>query len=239
MTQLHSDPLDGSIAQAKAEKLTQKDAVLRAALPNVPFDGWTMGTLEVAAEKEGLGRPAAHRLFPGGAKDAVAHFRNLADRLMLEDLGRLDLAGMKIRERIATGVRLHLERWTPYREAVRAALALSPLPPYIGDSLRGGYNTVDAIWRAAGDKSTDYNFYTKRGLLAGVYATTVLYWLNDRSEGCAETWKFLDRRIQNVMEIPKLQKRIEEGLKLLPDPRRLFNRLRESATGTRRRTPEY
>jgi ubiquinone biosynthesis protein COQ9 len=217
-----------SVAQARSEKVAQKDAVLRAALPNVPFDGWTMATLEAAAEQEGLGRAAAHRLFPGGPRDAVAHFRSLADRLMMEDLARLDLDAMKVRERIATGVRLHLERWTPYREAIRAALALSPLPPYVGDSLRGGYNTVDAIWRAAGDRSTDYNFYTKRGLLAGVYAATVLYWLNDRSEGCAETWRFLDRRIQNVMEIPKLQKR-------LPDPRRLFARLRESASTVRRR----
>lgn len=235
MSNLVTDP----VTQAKAEKLAQKDAVLRAALPNIPFDGWRMTTLEAAAEKEGLGRVAAHRLFPGGAKDAVAHFRNLADRLMREDLARLDLAGMKIRERIATGVRLHLERWTPYREAIRSALALSPLPPFAGDSLRGWYSTVDAIWRAAGDKSTDYNFYTKRGLLAGVYASTLVYWLNDRSEGCAETWKFLDRRIQNVMEIPKLQKRLTDGLKLLPDPRRLFNRVRERAAGYRRRTPEY
>jgi ubiquinone biosynthesis protein COQ9 len=239
MTVLHSDPLSDPIQTAKAEKVAQRDALLRAALPNVPFDGWTMKTLEAAAETAGLERAAAHRLFPGGAKDAIAHFRQLADRLMLEDLARLDLAGMKIRERIATGVRLHLERWTPYREAIRAALALSPLPPYVGDSLRGGYHTVDAIWRAAGDKSTDYNFYTKRGLLAGVYATTLVYWLNDRSEGCTDTWKFLDRRIQNVMEIPKLQKRIEEGLKLLPDPRRLFNHVRERASGYRRRTPEY
>jgi ubiquinone biosynthesis protein COQ9 len=227
-----------SIAQARSEKVAQKDAVLRAALPNVPFDGWTMATLEAAAEQEGLGRAAAHRLFPGGPRDAVAHFRSLADRLMMEDLARLDLAAMKVRERIATGVRLHLERWTPYREAIRAALALSPLPPYVGDSLRGGYNTVDAIWRAAGDRSTDYNFYTKRGLLAGVYAATVLYWLNDRSEGCAETWRFLDRRIQNVMEIPKLQKRIADGLRRLPDPRRLFTRLRESASTVRRRAPK-
>lgn len=234
-----SDSVTDPVTEAKAEKLAQKDAVLRAALPNVPFDGWSMATLEAAAEKAGLGRVDAHRLFPGGAKDAVAHFRNLADRLMREDLARLDLAGMKIRERIATGVRLHLERWTPYREAIRSALALSPLPPFAGDSLRGWYNTVDAIWRAAGDKSTDYNFYTKRGLLAGVYASTLLFWLNDRSEGCAETWKFLDRRIQNVMEIPKLQKRFTDGLKLLPDPRRLFNRVRERASGYRRRTPEY
>jgi len=215
---------------AKAEKVAQRDAVLRSALPHIPFDGWSMKTLEAAAEEAGFGRAAARRLFPAGASDAIAHWRSLADRLMAEDLVKLDLSAMKIRERIATGVRLHLERWTPHREAIRAALALSPLPPFAGDSLRGWYNTVHAIWRAAGDTSTDYNFYTKRGLLAGVYGTTLLYWLNDRSEGCVATWAFLDRRIANVLQIPKLQKRIAEGFALLPDPRRLFNRLREKAS---------
>lgn len=226
-----SDPLNDPVAQARAEKIAQQDAVLRAALPHVPFDGWTRKTLEDAAQAAGLERTAAHRLFPAGPSDAIAHFRVLADRLMIADLADLDLAGMKIRARIATGVRLHLERWTPYREAVRAALALSPLPAFAGDSLRASYRTVDAIWRAAGDTSTDYNFYTKRGLLAGVYASTLVYWLNDRSEGCAATWAFLDRRIENVLQIPKLQKRLTDGLKALPDPRQFFARLRERASG--------
>jgi len=159
----------------------------------------------------------------------------MADRLMLEDLAGLDLPSMKIRQRISTAVKVRLQRWTPYREAVRAALSLAPMPAFAGDSLRGWYKTVDVIWRAAGDKSTDYNFYTKRGLLAAVYGTTLLYWLNDRSEGCSATWEFLDRRIANVMEIPKLQKRLTDNLKVLPDPRRLFNRIRERAQGYPRR----
>lgn len=239
MTALSRDPINDPVEKAKAEKQAQRDAVVRAALPNVPFDGWTLKTLENAAEAAGLEREAIHRLFPGGARDAVAHFRSLADRLMLEDLAQLDLGTMKIRERIATGVRLHLARWSPYREAIRAALALSPLPPYAGDSLRGWYGTVDAIWRAAGDRSTDYNFYTKRALLGAVYGATLVYWLNDRSEDCAATWAFLDRRIANVLEIPKLQKRIGDRLKMLPDPRRVFEKLREGASSARRRPPHY
>lgn len=229
-----ADPIiDRPGDRARAEKTAQQDAVIRAALPNVPFDGWSTRTLEAAAEAAGLERAAAHRLFPAGPSDAVAHFRRLADRLMIADLAARDLAEMKVRERIATGVRLHLERWTPHREAIRAALAVSPLPAYAGDSLRGWYGTIDAIWRAAGDRSTDYNFYTKRGLLAGVYAATLLYWLNDRSEGCAATWDFLDRRIADVLQIPKLQKRLGEGLRMLPNPRSLLARIRARASGVR------
>jgi ubiquinone biosynthesis protein COQ9 len=117
---------------------------------------------------------------------------------------------------------------------VRRALALSPLPMFAGDSLRGWYRTVDAIWRAAGDTSTDFNFYTKRGLLAAVYGATVLYWLDDRSENCSATWAFLDRRIADVMQVPQLKSRITARLKNLPDPRKVLDRLSGRVAGFRR-----
>jgi len=215
------------------DKIAQRDALVRAALPHVPFDGWSLKTLRLAAENTGLGAESAGRLFPGGVKDAVAHFMDLADRLMVEDLKALDLAGMKVRARVTAAVRVRLERWTPYREAVRRALALAPLPSFAGGSLRGWYRTVDAIWRAAGDRSTDFNFYTKRGLLAGVYAATVLYWLDDRSENCEATWTFLDRRIADVMQFPQLRGRLTARLSDLPDPRKIFERL----TGRKIRRP--
>jgi ubiquinone biosynthesis protein COQ9 len=220
--------------QALKDKAAQRDALILAALPHVPFDGWSRKTLRAAAESSGFGADAADRLFAGGVKDAVAHFLDLADRLMVEDLKGVDMAALKIRARIAKAVRVRLERWTPHREAVRRALALSPLPSFAGDSLRGWYRTVDAMWRAAGDTSTDFNFYTKRGLLAGVYGATLLYWLDDRSEGCAATWDFLDRRIADVMQIPQLGGRLTARLKNLPDPKRIFGRLSGKMAGFRR-----
>lgn len=211
--------------EIRRQKTAERDALIRAALPNVPFDGWSAKTLKSAAASAGLGEGAAVRFFPGGAKDAVAHFQDLADRLMLEDLAAVDLTALKIRARVTLAVRTRLERWTPYREAVRRALALSPLPQFAGGSLRGWYKTVDAIWRVCGDRSTDFNFYTKRGLLAGVYASTLLFWLDDRSENCAATWAFLDRRIAEVMQFPQVKARVIERLKMLPDPRRILDRI--------------
>ncbi len=211
--------------EIRRQKTAERDALIRAALPNVPFDGWSAKTLKAAAIAAGLGEGAAVRLFPGGAKDAVAHFQDLADRLMLEDFAAVDLAALKVRARVTLAVRTRLERWTPYREAVRRALALSPLPQFAGGSLRGWCKTVDAIWRVCGDRSTDFNFYTKRGLLAGVYASTLLFWLDDRSENCAATWAFLDRRIAEVMQFPQVKARVIERLKMLPDPRRILDRI--------------
>ena len=214
-----------SFDEIRRQKTTERDALIKAALPHVPFDGWSAKTLKSAAVSAGLGEEAAVRLFPGGAKDAVAHFQDMADRMMLEDLAAVDLAAMKIRARVTLAVRTRLERWTPYREAVRCALALSPLPQFAGGSLRGWYKTVDAIWRICGDRATDFNFYTKRGLLAGVYASTLLFWLDDRSENRAATWAFLDRRIANVIDFPKWKAKVTEGLKALPDPRSIMARI--------------
>lgn len=224
----------GVFQQAREQATAQRDALILASLPHVPFDGWSRKTLKAAAESAGFDVGAADRLFPGGVKDAVAHFMDLADRMMLEDLKGVDMAALKIRARIIAAVKMRLERWTPHREAVRRALALAPLPPFAGGSLRGWYRTVDAIWRAAGDKSTDFNFYTKRGLLAAVYGATVLFWLDDRSEGCSATWAFLERRVADVMQIPRLRGRVTERLKDLPDPRRMFGRLSGRVPGVRR-----
>lgn len=230
--------MDPAFQRAAAEKTAQRDALISAALKHVQFDGWSRKTLAAAADSIGLGAGAAARLFPEGAKDAIAHFMDVADRAMLEDLQALDLKAMKVRARVTTAVRIRLERWTPQREAVRRALALTPLPPFLGGSLRGWYDTVDVIWRAAGDTATDFNFYTKRGLLAAVYGATLLFWLDDRSENCTATWAFLDRRIAEVMQFPQWRARATQKLKGLPDPRRALGRAFERLTGRRARHPQ-
>ena len=57
--------------------------------------------------------------------------------------------------------------------------------------------------------SEGLSFYSRRATLAGVLVATLLYWLDDQSEGCAESWAFLDRRIEDVMRIGKARSGIE------------------------------
>jgi len=176
-------------------------AILAATLDRVPFEGWTWAAVTRATAEAGFEPAMARRCFPRGLGDVLALFMAEADRLMLADLAERDLAAMRIRERIATAIRVRLERARPHRDAVRRALALQATPQYAPAALSALARTVDAIWRAAGDTATDFNWYTKRGLLAGVYSATVLFWLNDKSEGHADTWDFLDRRLQEVMRV--------------------------------------
>ncbi len=186
-----------------------RDALVLAALRHVPFDGWSRRAMRHAARDVGLDPALADRAFPYGAADMVAAFSRLADRRMIAALEGRDVAAMKVRQRIGAGVRTRLEAWAPHREAVRRSLAVLAMPQNTGTALRCLYDTVDAIWVAAGDSATDWNFYSKRALLAGVYSATALYWLDDRSEDAADSWAFLDRRIDDVMRIPKFGARLK------------------------------
>jgi len=195
-----------------------KDALLAAILPDVPFDGWSDAALRKAAARIGLDAPESASLCPGGARDLVAWFSHWADRETMTALDALSLASLKVHERVATAVRTRLGILEPHREAVRRALALLAAPQNLALGARLLYDAVDAIWYAAGDTATDFNFYTKRGLLAGVYAATTLYWLDDRSPGSSETHAFLDRRLRDVMAIPKATERLRDWASRLPDP---------------------
>jgi ubiquinone biosynthesis protein COQ9 len=195
----------------------RRDRLLEAILPDVPFDGWTRGVIAAAAARTDLDAAA---LFPNGPRDAVAWFGRWADAKTAAVLDANKLARLKIRERIALGVTTRLDILLPHREAVRRALTLLSMPRHLPLAARLLYGTVDTIWRAAGDTSTDFNFYSKRGLLAGVYAATTFYWLDDRSPNAEATVAFLDRRLAEVLAIPRLKDRLPR----LPDPLRILRR---------------
>jgi len=206
--------------------------LLDAALDHVAFDGWSETALRAAAEDTGIPLERALNAFPGGATELIAFHSESADREMLEALAREPLAEMKVREKATQAIRLRLEANLRHREAIRTALTALMMPQNAALSARLLYKTVDAIWYAIGDRSTDFNFYTKRGLLAGVYTATLFYWLNDKSEGCSATWSFLDRRIGEVMKVPQVLSKLTQFTERLPFPRRPFRRgFRAAARG--------
>lgn len=198
-----------------------RDRLVLAALPHVTFEGWNLKALAEAARDEGMDPSLAERAFLGGPVEAVEHFSRMADRLMLVDLSEMDLEAMRVTDRVFTAVRARLERWSGQREAIRRAFSLLALPTNAGTAARATFATVDAVWHAVGDSSHDFSWYTRRATLAAVYSATVLYWLEDQSEDCADTWAFLRRRLADVGRVTKARKRVEGWLDKLPQPGRL------------------
>ena len=78
------------------------------------------------------------------------------------------------------------------------SLAIQASPAHVSAMVKQRAELVDNIWHACGDTAMDYNWYTKRGLLAGVYAATELFMITDYSPGYEDTWKSLDRRLEDL-----------------------------------------
>lgn len=195
----------------------ERRRLLEAMLTHVAFDGWSATALRAAGQDVGLDSAQVANAFPRGPAEALETFSAEADRRMLQALEQHDLSAMRLRERVALAVRLRLQQSEQDREAVRRGLAFLALPQHAGLAARCLYRTVDAVWHGAGDTSTDYNFYTKRLLLAGVYSATVLAWLDDTSEDRAETWAFLERRIDEALRVGGRLGGAVRGLLDLPD----------------------
>jgi ubiquinone biosynthesis protein COQ9 len=170
---------------------------------NAVFDGWSQAAVDAAADSSGVDRDQARLAVPKDHAGKIDLYIRGVDRALEEWFAPERLEGLKIREKIRAIVWKRLEIQGPAREALRRALSILAMPQNVPTALKIGWRTADLMWRIAGDTSTDYNHYTKRAMLGGVYASTLLVWLDDQGEGWADTASFLERRIGDVMKIEK------------------------------------
>jgi ubiquinone biosynthesis protein COQ9 len=185
-----------------------EDIRRKLALPigeNAVFDGWTEAAVVAAAGAQGVEPAQAKLAVPKDQAGKIDLYIRGVDRALADHFTPERLEGLKIREKIRAIVWRRLEIMEPAREAIRRALSILAMPQNVPTGLKIGWRTADVMWRIAGDTSTDYNHYTKRMMLGGVYASTILVWLDDQTEGWIETASFLDRRIDDVMKIEKLK----------------------------------
>ncbi|MEJ1967371.1 MAG: COQ9 family protein [Rhizomicrobium sp.] len=199
-----------------ADDAALKAKVLEAALPHVVFDGFTDKVLARAGAQAGATKPALARLFPDGPLSLVEAFSDVADAQMEASLAAMDLKAMKIRARIAAAVMARIDAVRPHKEAARRAAALLTLPPHAALGAKLAWRSVDRMWRAAGDTATDFNFYTKRGILGAVYTATLMRWFADTGADEAATKAFLADRIENVMQFEKFKAEAKSVFDRLP-----------------------
>ena len=173
--------------------------LMLTALPNVAFDGWSNSTFVAACREADISERKARLFCPRGALDLAIAFHKWGDDQFETAFTKKKISELKVREKIRKAVELRIKLASD-KEAVRRGVVLFALPIYAFEGSRLIWDTSDLIWELVGDNSEDYNWYSKRAILSAVYASTVLYWLGDNSEGSEETWHFLDRRIEDVMK---------------------------------------
>ena len=188
---------------------TTQYQLIEAVLNHIPFDGWSEASLKMAAADCGVSEAELTTLFPAGIADAIAAYGAWADEKMKAaflDRYEAELSVMPVHIKIRTLILIRLEQAAPHKEVVRRTMAVLARPQHAKLAAKLLYETVDVMWRTAGDTATDYNFYTKRATLSAVYSATLLAFLADNSADMAKTESFLDRRLADIARIPKLAK---------------------------------
>lgn len=183
------------------ERSAERDLAIHAMLPFVPLTGWATRTLLDAAG------PDADLLFAGAA-DMIESYVDLADRQMEAAAAEIDLTAMRVPDRVRRVIALRLEQGRPHKEAISRALGVLAMPQNGLVAARTASRTIDAIWFAAGDRSADMSWYTKRAILAPIYAATLLFWLRDDSPEDEATLAFLDRRLAGAARVGRMRRRI-------------------------------
>ena len=210
--------------------LDEMRVMLAAELPaHAAFDGWTPEALTLAAHATDIDPAVAALAFPGGAMDMIDAWFAHIDNAMLADLSPDVLATMKIRARITALVETRLDLLATDIEALRRALAVLALPQNLPRTTKLGWRAADAMWHAAGDTATDFNHYSKRAILGGVYMATIMAMMDDDSEGHADTRAFLGRRIDGIMRFEKFKGRFSHSAPERLSLARFLGRLRYPA----------
>jgi len=193
---------------------------------NAVFDGWTRTAVDSAAGQLGIDPVQARLAMPKSQAGLIDLYLQEVDRELAVWFTPERLEALKVREKIRSLVWRRLEIMGPAREAVRRALAILAMPQNVPLALKASWRTADLMWRIAGDTSTDFNHYTKRMTLGAVYASTLLAWLDDQSEGWSDSAAFLDRRIDDVMKFEKWKAQWRGSSDHRISPSRFFGRLR-------------
>lgn len=178
--------------------------IVEHTLPHVPFDGWSWQAVITGAQDAGYNEKVVRAIFPDSLPGVLAALSEKADRDMLYALSGINPETLRVRDRIKTAVLKRFEGLSPYRDAVRQSVTFWMLPHRKPKAAKIVWRTADEIWRWAGDRSTDYNFYTKRTLLSGILISSTLAWLDGQGQDEAQLEPFLERRIEDVMKIGKL-----------------------------------
>jgi ubiquinone biosynthesis protein COQ9 len=177
--------------------------LLQAALPHVPFDGWSPETFAAASRDCGMSAAEARAACPRGALDLAVAYHKAGDAEMVARLRKADMSAMRFRDKVIHAIKLRLDGAD--REAVRRGTALFSLPHLAPEGAKLMWGTADAIWTALGDPSDDFNWYSKRAILTAVYGSVVLFWLGDDSLDGKATEEFIQRRIDDVMQFEKVK----------------------------------
>ena len=182
-----------------------KKLILKNSLKNVVFDGWSDEMFKNAVEESNIDYKEAKKIFPRKAVD-VAIFFHLEDDKKLISFSKDEFSNLKVRTKIIELIFKRIMIANQNKEAVKKSLGLFSLPFFIIDSNKIIFNTSDVIWNIVEESDKSLSYYSKRISLMYIFSTSLLYWVNDESKDCEDTYSFIVRSIEKFLKIEEFKR---------------------------------
>jgi len=187
-----------------------RDKILDIFIAEAKLNGFNEKTLSRSAKSLNVDKIEIYRYFPEGLNDIKNHYFERIDKEMMKSFSKHKMQEMRIREKISNAIICRFEILQKNKKVVINIFSLECINPF--RVLRRIWETADIIWRLAGDKSTDFNYYSKRLLLSWVYLSTMSCWIDDKDKKFKDTKVFLDKRISEVLLFGQKTRKIKERI---------------------------
>ena len=179
---------------------SKQDKLANLFIQEVPKFGWSRETLLHCAKKQKLSTPNLALMFPSFEYDVLKYLIAQNNSLVEKNYNSFNNSRLKTRDKIKTIMELKFDSNAYLKDALPEMLKFLLRPGNIFMSIKMLHQNSDFIWKLAGDKSNDFNYYSKRGLLSIVYLATLIYWLNDKSNKGIGTKNFISKSVDGIVD---------------------------------------
>ena len=206
---------------------SKQDKLANLFIQEVPKFGWSRETLLHCAKKQKLSTPNLALMFPSFEYDVLKYLIAQNNSLVEKNYNSFNNSRLKTRDKIKTIMELKFDSNAYLKDALPEMLKFLLRPGNIFMSIKMLHQNSDFIWKLAGDKSNDFNYYSKRGLLSMVYLATLIYWLNDKSNKGIGTKNFISKSVDGIVDGVSTFKQLNVLRSLAQN---FFSRFNESKT---------
>ena len=179
---------------------SKQDKLAKLFIQQVPKYGWSRETLLHCAKKQRITTPNLALLFPSFEYDLLKFLIAQNNNIVEKNYNSFNHSRLKTRDKIKTILELKFDSNAYLKQALPEMLKFLLRPGNIFMSIKMLHENSDFIWKLAGDKSNDFSYYSKRGLLSMVYLATLIYWLNDKSTKGIGTKNFISKSVDGIVD---------------------------------------
>ncbi|MCE3254588.1 MAG: hypothetical protein K0R25_82 [Rickettsiaceae bacterium] len=199
------------------DSIENKQKILHHFLELCVLDGWNDGALRQACEDAGIDVKLLPLIFENGCIDIADFFVREVDEKMKKEAVAIDFSQMKIRDKIKNLVKLRLKINEEYKPQLANLIHFYRQPKNLRFALTNSYKAADLMWNLAGDNATDFNFYTKRLILAKIYIRVLICFARDESRDNQKTMNLLDQEIEKVMKFGAFKHKLKNNFEKFDD----------------------